>query len=119
MPAVDALSNVVITSKATNDLIQWNGTNWVNKTLAGAGIQPVGAYLTANQTITLSGDVTGSGTTAITATLAASGVTAATYAGIAVNAKGLVTSATALTTCAGYGITDAVTTSATIDGGAF
>jgi len=32
------------------------------------GFQPAGSYLTANQTITLSGDVTGSGETAITAT---------------------------------------------------
>jgi len=33
------------------------------------GKQPSGSYLTANQTITLSGDVTGSGTTAITCTV--------------------------------------------------
>lgn len=52
------------------------------------------AYLTANQTITLSGDVTGSGTTAITATLANSGVTAGTYNSVTVNAKGLVTGGT-------------------------
>ena len=49
-------------------------------------------YLTANQTITLSGDATGSGTTAITVTLANSGVTAGTYNNVTVNAKGLVTS---------------------------
>lgn len=34
------------------------------------GKQPVGSYLTANQTITLSGDATGSGTTSITVTVA-------------------------------------------------
>ena len=49
------------------------------------------AVLTGNQTITLSGDVTGSGTTSITATLANSGVTAGTYSAVSVNAKGLVT----------------------------
>lgn len=51
-------------------------------------------YLTANQTITLSGDITGSGTTAITTTLANSGVTAGTYTypSITVDAKGRVTS---------------------------
>lgn len=48
-------------------------------------------YLTGNQTITLSGDVTGSGATAITTTLANSGVTAGTYGRVTVNAKGLVT----------------------------
>tara|TARA_Y100001963_G_scaffold109221_1_gene150996 strand:- start:2794 stop:3570 length:777 start_codon:yes stop_codon:yes gene_type:complete len=57
-------------------------------------------YITGNQTITVSGDVTGSGTTGITATLAASGVTAATYGSatqvpvLAVDAKGRVTSVT-------------------------
>lgn len=56
-------------------------------------------YLTGNETITVSGDVSGSGTTAITATLANSGVTAATYGSatqvpvIAVDAKGRITSA--------------------------
>jgi phage-related tail fiber protein len=51
------------------------------------------AYLTANQTITLTGDTTGSGTTSITTTLVNSGVTAGTYQGITVNAKGIVTNA--------------------------
>lgn len=56
-------------------------------------------YLTSNQTITLSGDVTGSGTTSITTTLANSGVTAGTYNNSAtavkpftVDAKGRITS---------------------------
>ena len=35
---VDGLSNVTITSKANNDILQWNGTAWVNKTLTGAGL---------------------------------------------------------------------------------
>ena len=54
-------------------------------------------FLSVNQTITLSGDVTGSGNTAITTTLAASGVTAGSYAKVTVNAKGLVTAGLALT----------------------
>lgn len=52
------------------------------------------SYLTANQTVTLSGDVTGSGATSISATLANSGVTAGSYERVTVNAKGLVTAAT-------------------------
>jgi hypothetical protein len=91
------------------------------------------AYLTANQTVTLSGDATGSGGTTIAVTLAASGVTAGTYNNAAttvtpftVDAKGRITatgSAVTITpafssvtgkptTLAGYGITDAVNTSA-------
>lgn len=51
------------------------------------------AYLTANQTITYSGDLSGSGTTAVTLTLPNTGVTAGTYNNVTVNAKGLVTGA--------------------------
>lgn len=54
-------------------------------------------YLTANQTINIYGDVTGSGTTSITTTLANSGVTAGTYSKVTVNAKGLVTVGASLT----------------------
>lgn len=64
-------------------------------------------YISANQTITLSGDVTGSGTTAITTTLATSGVTAGTYTKVTVDAKGRVTVGASLasgdvTTALGY-----------------
>jgi hypothetical protein len=60
-------------------------------------------YLTGNQTITLSGDVSGSGTTSVSVTLANSGVSASTYGSatqipsIAVDAKGRITSASAIT----------------------
>jgi phage-related tail fiber protein len=53
-------------------------------------------YLTGNQTITFSGDATGSGTTSVALTLANSGVTAGTYTKITFNAKGLATSGTTL-----------------------
>lgn len=48
-------------------------------------------YIASNQTITLSGDVTGTGNTTITTTLASSGVIAGTYEFITVNSKGIVT----------------------------
>ena len=52
------------------------------------------AYLTANQTIALSGDATGSGTTAIAVKLANSGVTAGgPYNQVTVDARGIVTAA--------------------------
>jgi len=47
--------------------------------------------ISGNQSITLSGDVTGTGSTAITTTLANSGVTAGTWNNVTVNIKGLVT----------------------------
>ena len=74
---LDSLSNVTITANSSGEILKWNGSAWINNTLAEAGIQPAGSYLTANQTITLSGHVTGSGTTAITATIPSSTITIA------------------------------------------
>jgi hypothetical protein len=78
------------TAPTSGQLLQYNGTNWIPWTPN---------YLTGNQTITLSGDVTGSGTTSIATTLANSGVTAGTYGSstqvgqFTVDAKGRITSA--------------------------
>jgi hypothetical protein len=47
------------------------------------GAQPAGAYLTGNQTITLSGDLSGSGATAIAATIANGAVSLAKMANMA------------------------------------
>lgn len=63
-------------------------------------------FLTTNQSITVSGDASGTGSTAITLTLANSGVTAGTYHSVTVDAKGRVTAGTNPTTLSGYGITD-------------
>lgn len=53
------------------------------------------SYITGNQTISLSGDATGSGATAITVTLASVG-TAGTYTKVTTDAKGRVTAGTTL-----------------------
>ncbi len=55
-----------------------------------------GTYLTGNETISLSGDATGSGSTSIAVTLANSGAVAGTYTKVTVDAKGRVTTATSL-----------------------
>lgn len=64
-------------------------------------------YIVGNQTITFSGDATGSGSTTVALTLANTGVSAGTYKSVTVDAKGRVTGGTNPTTLAGYGITDA------------
>lgn len=53
-------------------------------------------YVTGNQSITVSGDASGSGTTAITLALASVNSDVGTYPKVTVNAKGLVTAATTL-----------------------
>ena len=103
-------------------------SGFLKKTAANSWSLDTSTYLTANQTVTLSGDATGSGSTAIAVTLANSGVTAGTYnnsatavSPITVDAKGRVTGVGAAvtitpawssitskpTTLSGYGITDA------------
>ncbi|MNJ90449.1 hypothetical protein D3C87_80460 [compost metagenome] len=74
--------------------------------------------LATARTLAISGDITGSASfngsanATIAATLANSGVTASTYRSVTVDAKGRVISGTNPTTLAGYGITDAVSSSA-------
>lgn len=65
-------------------------------------------FLTANQTITVTGDASATGTNALTLTLVNSGVVAGTYTKVTVDAKGRVTAGTSPSTLAGLGITDAV-----------
>lgn len=96
LTGTQTLTNKTITSPSIDALSNLN-TNGFVKTTAGTGTLTVdtNTYLTGNQTITLSGDVTGSGSTAITTTLATvnSNVGSFTNANITVNAKGLITAA--------------------------
>lgn len=72
-------------------------SGFLKKTAANTWSLDTNTYITGNQTITLSGDVSGSGTTAITVTLASVG-TAGTYTKVTTDSKGRVTSGTTLGT---------------------
>ncbi len=69
-------------------------SGFLKKTAANTWSLDTSTYLTGNQSISLSGDATGSGTTSIAVTLANSGVTAGTYSSVTVDAKGRVTGGT-------------------------
>lgn len=90
--SLSGLSDVTLSSPTDGQLLRYSGggTNkWVNWTPN---------YITGNQTITVSGDATGSGTTSLSLTLANSGVTAGTYTKITVDAKGRATVGASLST---------------------
>jgi len=76
---VGSLTDTTITSIADNHILAWDTSTskWTNQTPAELGI------LTGNQSITLSGDVSGTGTTAITTTIGANKVTLAMMATVA------------------------------------
>lgn len=109
----------------------YDGKIFLKKSVLGVdSIVEIGA-------VTATGDVTGSGNGSITLTLSNTGVTAGTYPKVTVDAKGRVTSGSALsstdipaldwskitsgkpTTLSGYGITDAVASNAAITAGTY
>lgn len=87
---LDSLSNVTITSNSSGEILKWNGTAWVNNTLAEAGIQPSGSYLTA-ESDTL-------------ATVTARGATTSNAISISNNTASSSTGTGALTVTGGVGI---------------
>lgn len=93
--------NNVVADSATDTLTLAAGSNVTLTTNDSSDTITVASTdTTANETITLSGDVTGSGTSSISATLSDSGVSAGTYGSsslipsITVDAKGRVTGVT-------------------------
>lgn len=71
-------------------------SGFLKKTTADTWSLDTSTYLTGNQSISVSGDATGSGTTSIALTLANSGVVAGTYTKVTVDAKGRVTTGASL-----------------------
>ncbi|MEY5145615.1 MAG: hypothetical protein RL745_984 [Actinomycetota bacterium] len=95
--SVDGSANWSITTTLANSGVVAGTYN--NVTVNAKGLVTGGSnvsYLTGNQSITVSGDASGSGTTAISLTLANSGVTAGTYTKVTVDAKGRVTTGASL-----------------------
>ena len=69
---LDGLSNITITSNTNGEILRWNGSRWVNNTLAEAGIQPSitgGATTIASSNLTASRALVsdGSGKVAVSA----------------------------------------------------
>jgi hypothetical protein len=93
--ALDDVGDVTITSIASGELLKWNGTAWENNTLAEAGIQPAGSYLTSevDGSVTNEGSLTVAAGTATTSiinsnTSGSTGVTIEAGSGISVSETG-------------------------------
>ncbi len=76
------ITDAMTTSHPANAITNTNISNW--NTAYGWGNHSTAGYLTGNQTITLSGDITGSGATAISTSIANNAVTSAKIANNAV-----------------------------------
>lgn len=105
---VDATGNVLISSLTASKLVFTDSSKNLTSTGIGTSAQFIkgdgsldsSTYLTANQTITLSGDATGSGTTGIAVTLATVNSNTGSFGSataipvFTVNGKGLITAVT-------------------------
>lgn len=114
--SVDATSISTASKIVTRDASGNFAANII--TAAINGNSTTASALATSRAFSYTGDLTGSGefdgsaNSSIALTLATSGVTAGTYRSVTVNEKGLVTAGTNPITLAGYGITDAVNSSA-------
>lgn len=139
------VTSIIYVALDTNKIYRWSGSAYIEISV-GSGTVDAAIKLSNARTIGMTGDVTwtsaafdGSSNVTGAATLANSGVTAGTYnsatqiAPLTIDAKGRVTyvgSAVTIapsfssisdkpTTLVGYGITDALNSASTIDGGTF
>ncbi len=76
------ISDVAIATPLSGDFLRWTGVHWANSALS----------------ISLSGDISGTGLSAITTTLSNTGVTPGTYNNVTVDSKGRITSGTVVNT---------------------
>lgn len=94
--ALSAATAFQTASSELSALAALSGTGLIRKTGVNTYSFDSNTYLTGNQTVSITGDATGSGATAIALTLANSGVTAGTYPKVTVDSKGRVTLGAAL-----------------------
>jgi len=85
-PALSALATLMTTATA----------GFIRRTGVDTFAVDTSTYLTGNQSISLTGDITGTGTTSIATTLATVNSNVGTFTKVTVNGKGLVTAATTL-----------------------
>jgi hypothetical protein len=89
--SLDNLSDVVITTPATDEIIKYNGTSWVNGAAPGGGGGTV-TSITAGTNLT-GGTITTSGTIALQTSPALSGTPTAPTAAVTVNSTQIATTA--------------------------
>lgn len=115
LPATGSTSIIYVTAD-NRKTYRWSGTGYI-EVGGSSGTADTAASLSTPRLISLSGEVVGSvlfdgsQNVDIAATLQDSGVTAGTYTQLVVNSAGIVIGGSNPTTLAGYGITDAVSTS--------
>lgn len=111
---LSGLRDVELTSVNNQDILVWDGVNWVNRALADTSVLSA-TKLTTGRNISITGDMTWDvdfdGSTDVTAVgvLKDSGVTAGEYKSVVVDSKGIVTAGSNPTTLGGFGIVDAYT----------
>lgn len=109
--AVNIGSSGIITTVSGTVKLPNVGTSGFVKLGAGGQLSAdTNTYLTGNQSITISGDASGSGATAITLTLATVNSNIGTFNNVTVNAKGLVTAASNVAYLTSYTESDTLAT---------